>query len=82
MFVRALCTRVRDYTVVYVHVCVRCIIVRVHVCARVRVCAYVRACGYVCVHVHVKGLKTPFLLVSFLPKRGPASQAVCPPWGP
>jgi len=26
-------------------------------------------------------LKTPFLLVSFLPKRGPASQAVCPPWG-
>jgi hypothetical protein len=46
------------------------------VCVFVCVCANVCAFGYVCVHAHVKGLKAPFLLVSFLPKRGPASQAV------
>jgi len=80
--VRALCTCVRVYTVVYIHVCVRCVLVRVCLCARTcvhaRTCVF--ACGYVCVRAHVKGLKAPFLLVSFLPKRGPASQAVCPPW--
>jgi hypothetical protein len=68
VYVRALCTYVRVYTVVYVRLCVLCI------------CACV--CAYVCVHTHVKGLKTPFLLVSFLLKRETASQAVCPRGGP
>ena len=73
MCVHALCTCMHVYTVVYVCVCVRCVLVRAGQCVRAHTW---------CVHAHVKGLKTPFLLVSFLPKRGPASQAVCPPWGP
>jgi hypothetical protein len=55
------------HRIVYVRVCVCCVLVRMCVCARVSVC----------VHAHVKGLKTPFLLVTFFPKRGPDSQAVC-----
>jgi hypothetical protein len=70
---------VRVYTIVYVRVCVRYVLVRVCLCVCMCVCAYVYACGYVCVHAHVKGLKTPFLLVSFLPPQDRASlQAVCP----
>jgi hypothetical protein len=58
------------------HALCTCACVCVCVCVGTRTC--VRAGTYVCVHVHVKELKAPFLLVSFLPKRGPASQAVCP----
>ena len=73
--VHALRTCVHVYTVVCVRVCVRvCAYVCAYVCVRVRVCART----YVCVHAHVKGLETP-LLVSVLPKRGPAAS---PPWGP
>jgi hypothetical protein len=77
--------------IVYVRACV-CVCIRlcayvcacvmylcVYVCVCPYVCAYVCACRYVCVHAHVKGLKTPFLLVSFLPPQDRASlQAVCP----
>ena len=49
------------YTVVYVLACV----VHAYVCLRTCVRAYL------CVLAQVEGLKTPFLLVSFLPKRGP-----------
>ena len=89
-YVRALCTCVRVYTVMYVCVSVRCVLVHmccVYVCARactcvrvrVRVCVCARA--YVCMHAHVKGLKTPFLLVSFSPREGQPPK-LCPPWGP
>ena len=70
------CARVR----VRAHVCMRaltcvfvCVRARMCVCVRARtsvracityLCVCVCACGYVCVHAHVKGLKTPFLLVS------------------
>ena len=56
-----------------------CIQMRTYVCACVVylcVCVYVCACEYLCAHAHVKGLKTPFLLVSFLLKRGPASSCL------
>ena len=35
---------------------------------------HARVCVYVCVHAHVKGFKTPFLLVSFHPKRAREGQ--------
>jgi hypothetical protein len=70
-------------------VCVRarmcvCKCVCKHVCAgarvRARVCgrACARVCAYMYVRAHVKGLKAPFLLVSFLPKRGPAPLLLMP----
>jgi len=58
-----------------VHVCARVyVLVCVYLCVHVCVCAR----AYVRVRAHVKGLKAPFLLVffllvSFIPKRGPAS---------
>jgi hypothetical protein len=92
------CAHVRVCACAYVCACVVYVCACVYGCVRTCACvvylyvymcvhAYVCACGYVfahrwCVHAHVKELKTPFLLVSFLPKRGPAPQAVCPPWGP
>ena len=48
--------------------------VRVHVYVCVRACGYVCVRAYVCVHAHVKGFKTPFLLVSFHPKRAREGQ--------
>jgi len=54
--------------------------VHVGMCACACVCAH--SCVCMCVRAHVKELKVPFQLVFFLPKRGPASQAVCPPWRP
>ena len=75
------CVRARTCACfVYVHACVYgCVRICVRaLCTCVCVCVYVCACGYVCVHANVKGLKTPFLLVSFLPKRGPASKLFVP----
>ena len=70
---------------VYVHAYVCACVMYLCVCMCVRTC--VRASTRVrartwCVHAHVKGLKMPFLLVSFLPKREPASYAVCTPCMP
>ena len=68
------------YTVVYVRVCALYVLV----CVRVRVCVRVciRVCEQVCVLAcaceGIEELKTPFLLVSFLPKRGPASKLFVP----
>ena len=66
------CGRARTCACVHVRTCVRACVV--YLC----MCVY----AYVCVHVHVKGFKTPFLLVSFLPNRGLVSQAFCLPRGP
>ena len=72
--VRAMCTCVRMYTVVYmcanVYGCV-------HTCVRAGTFVHanvVRACA-------CEGIEDAFL-VPFLPKKGPASKAICPPWGP
>ena len=87
--VRASRMCVRVYMVVYVHACMRCVLVRACVCVYARTCA--RACMYVCirlftfvcvrVYVRVRvcacaceGIEDAFPLVPFLPKRGPASQ--------
>ena len=64
-------------TVVCIHACMHCVLVRAYVCvrvcvcvrvrmcvhARIGVCVFVYACGYVCVRAHVKGMKAPFSLV-------------------
>jgi len=67
----------------YVCACVVYLCMCICVCTRTCVCVQVRVCAHTwCVRAHVKGLKAPFILVSFLPKRGSVSQADCPPWGP
>jgi hypothetical protein len=63
MHVRA-CVHV--YTVVYVRVCVRNVLMCVFVC----VCAYVCACGYVCVHAHAYRLKRPSSWCVSSPREG------------
>jgi len=77
------CARVHMCAFMHVCVCVcaymcTCTVYYVLVCVCVCVRAYLCVCGYVCVHAHVTGLKTSFLLVSFLPKRGPASKLFVP----
>ena len=49
---------------------------RAHVCVRAHIS--VCACAYVWVRMHMKGLKAPFSLVSFLPKRGPVPLLLMP----
>ena len=83
-FVRVcVCIRLCTYVFAsFVFLCV-CMYVRAYVCVRACVREGTCVCARTwCVHAHLKGLMTPFLLVSFLSKRGPASQASCPPWGP
>jgi hypothetical protein len=90
VFVRALmCACACAYVcacIVYVRACVYgCVRTCVHVlCLCMCVCVRERVCVRTwCVHAHVKGVKTPFLLVSFFHlERGSASQAICQPWGP
>jgi len=86
------CVRVRvcagTHVCVQVHVCMH---VCVHACTSVRalwtyvcacvlvwlcVCVRVCVCLWVCVCAHMKGLKTPFILVSFLSKRASLSSCL------
>jgi hypothetical protein len=61
-----------------VRVCVRCVLVRVCVHAYVCVRSCVRAGAYVCVHAHVKGLKTSFLWCPSSPKKGQSPKLYVP----
>jgi hypothetical protein len=80
-----MCIRVCTYVCACVVYLCMCMCVRAYVRVCLRACVRAGSClraHTLCVHAHVKGLKAPFLLVLFLPKRGSASQAICPPWGP
>jgi len=72
---RALCTCVRVYTVVYVRVCVRYVLVRV--CART--CEYVCVCVRVRVHACAcEGIEDDLPLGVLPPQERASLQAVCP----
>jgi len=68
------CTCVHELcTCVCVRLCTNVCVCVVYLC--MCACARTYVCVCVCVQVRVKEIKSPFLLVSFLPNIGPASQS-------